>query len=145
MILLFYASIIFYTLSMVTVPFIPLLTEPLGGLAFFLVIVFAVLSFVKKKLMVEGEMVTGLNYIARFKDKAVLLMALFILFTSYMVLTKIGAIPKMYSDEYPQAYFELVNQAEMGKEKPVEGKYRHEEFKRKYDQFVERNTATTNQ
>jgi hypothetical protein len=45
----------------------------------------------------------------------------------------------MYSDEYPQAYFKLVNNAETGKEKPVNGKYKHQEFKRRYDDFVEKN------
>jgi hypothetical protein len=48
-------------------------------------------------------------------------------------------LPKLYSDQFPQAYFKLVNNAETGKEKPVNGKYRHEEFKAMYDQFVERN------
>jgi hypothetical protein len=56
-----------------------------------------------------------------------------------MGLTRIGVLPSMYSDEYPQAYFKLVNKAETGKEKPVNGKYRHQEFKEKYDDFLERN------
>jgi hypothetical protein len=47
----------------------------------------------------------------------------------------------MYTDEYPQAYFELVKQAESGKEKPVNGKYKHEEFKDMYDRFVSRNNV----
>jgi hypothetical protein len=45
----------------------------------------------------------------------------------------------MYSDEFPQAYFNLVNQAETGNEKSVNGKFKHDEFKAKYDRFVERN------
>ena len=82
---------------------------------------------------------TGLQLRAtRFKDRSVVLLALFLLFTAYMGLTKIGAIPKMYSDEFPQAYFELVNKAESGQEKAVEGKYRHEAFKEMYDRFIGR-------
>jgi hypothetical protein len=34
---------------------------------------------------------------------------------------KVGSVPKMYSDEFPQAYFELVNQAELGREGAVMG------------------------
>jgi hypothetical protein len=63
-------------------------------------------------------------------------MTLFVLFTAYMGLTKFDILPKMYSDEYPQAYLDLVKQAEAGGEKPVNGKYKHEEFKELYDQFV---------
>jgi hypothetical protein len=44
----------------------------------------------------------------------------------------------MYSDEFPQAYFELVQQAELGKEQPINGKYRHEEFKEKYELLISR-------
>jgi hypothetical protein len=44
----------------------------------------------------------------------------------------------MYSDKFPQKYFELVNLAESGKDKPLKGKFRHEEFKEMYDRFVDR-------
>jgi hypothetical protein len=56
-----------------------------------------------------------------------------------MGLTKIGALPRMYSDEFQQAYFNLVDQAEAGNEKAVIGKFKHEEFKAQYDRFVKRN------
>jgi len=69
-------------------------------------------------------------------------MTLFVLFTVYMGLTKFDILPKMYSDEYLQAYLELVKQAEGGAEKPVNGKYKHEEFKELYDQFVNRHNAS---
>ncbi len=69
-------------------------------------------------------------------------MTLFVLFTAYMGLTKINILPKMYSDEYPQAYFELVKQAEAGEEKLVNGEYKHEEFKEMYDGFVSRNSVS---
>lgn len=139
LIVLFHSSIVLYVTSMVTVPFLPGMAEPSGGLAFALLISFVVISVVKKDIMVAGEKVSGLKYVATFKDRSVLLLALFVLFTAYMGLTKVGVLPKMYSDEFPQAYFELVNQAETGKEKPVNGKFKHEEFKEKYDRFVERN------
>jgi len=142
MVLLFQSSILLYCISMTVTPFIPSLAEPAGAVGFLLAIAFFVMSFMKRKMMADGERVTGISYISRFKDKSVILFALFLLFTSYMGLTRVGIFPKMYSDEYPQAYFELVNQAEAGNEKPVDGKYRHEEFKEKYDQFVERNTAS---
>ena len=139
---LFYGSIIFYVVSMVAVPLAPGIAEPMGGIAFGLVILFCILSFVKKNLLLDGEYVFAFKYVLKFKDRSVVLLTLFVLFTAYMGLTKVGILPKMYSDEYPQAYFELVKQAETGNEKPVSGKYKHEEFKEMYDQFVSRNMVS---
>jgi hypothetical protein len=138
---LYHGSIILYIASMISVPFIPQLAEPMGGIAFALLLAFLFFSFRKKDIMLEGEKVTGLSYVSKFKDRSIVLLTLFVLFTAYMGLTKIDILPKMYSDEYPQAYFELVKQAEAGKEKPVNGKYKHEEFKEMYDRFVSRNSV----
>ncbi len=134
----FHLSLIFYTLSMVTVPFIPSLAEPAGAIAFALLIGFIAASYLKKDIMLEGEKTSGFKFVSRFKDRSVVLASLFLLFTLYLGLTKVSVLPKMYSDEFPQSYFQLINQAETGKEKPVNGKYKHEEFKEMYDRFVER-------
>ena len=141
LVILFYGSIILYVVSMVTVPLLPQLAEPTGGTAFALLLSFLFLSIWKQDIMLEGEKVTGFSYVLKFKDRSVVLLTLFVLFTAYMGLTKIDVLPKMYSDEYPQAYFELVKQAEAGEEKPVNGKYKHEEFKEMYDRFVSRNSV----
>jgi hypothetical protein len=141
LIALFHGSIIFYLVSMVTVPFISQLAEPMGGIAFALMLAFLLFNFLKKDIILEGEKVTGFSYVLKFKDRSIVLLTLFILFTAYMGLTKIDILPKMYSDEYPQAYFELVKQAEAGEEKRVNGKYKHEEFKEMYDRFVSRNNV----
>ncbi len=139
LLVLFYSSIILYVVSMVTVPFMPQMAEPTGGTAFALLLAFVFLSILKRAIMLEGDKVTGLSYVLKFKDRSIVLLTLFVLFTAYMGLTKVNVIPGMYSDEYPQAYFELVKEAETGREKPVNGKYKHEEFKEMYDQFVNRN------
>ncbi len=140
--ILFHGSIILYVVSMVTVPFIPQLAEPAGGTAFALLLAFLIVSILKRDILLEGEKVTGLSYVLKFKDRSIVLLTLFVLFTAYMGLTKIDILPKMYSDEYPQTYFELVKQAEAGQEKPVNGTYKHEEFKELYDQFVSRHNAS---
>jgi len=138
----FHSSIILYAVSMTIVPFMPSMAEPAGGAGFVLLIAFVLVGYVKRDLMLGGEKVSAFRVATRFKDRSVVLLALFLLFTAYMGLTKIGAIPKMYSDEFPQAYFELVKQAETGNEKPVNGKYKHEEFKEMYDQFVSSNNVS---
>jgi len=138
----FYGSIIFYTISMVTVPFIPVISEPVGGIAFALLLSFCLFGYFRQNLLVNGEKISVFKYVLKFKDQSIVLLTLFVLFTAYMGLTKVGILPTMYSDEYPQAYFELVKQAETGNEKPVNGKYKHEEFKEMYDQFVSRNKVS---
>ena len=139
---LFYLSIIFYSISMAIVPFIPSIAEPAGGTGFFFLILFVGLSLASKQFMIDGEKISSIRFVSRFRDRSVLLITLFLIFTAYMGLTKIEILPKMYSDEFPQVYFKMVNDAEMGKEEPIDGKYKHERFKEKYDEFVSRQSGS---
>lgn len=134
----FYISIIFYTSSMVIVIINPDLSEPLGSLGFGFLLLYLGGGLYYRNLFYEGEKYSALNYLNRFSTKSILMMAVYVLFTMYMGMTKFDLIPKLYSSEYPQAYIKLVNDAESGKEKPVDGEFKHEKFKDKYDQFVER-------
>lgn len=138
LIIIFYGSLILYILSMVSVAFYPILSEPAGGLAFGFLIIFVAFGFVSKEFMVTGEKISVFKFIQRFTDRSVVLAILFLLFTAYMGLTKIKVLPKMYSNEFPQAYFDLVKEAEAGKEIPVNGLYRHELFKKEYDLFIQK-------
>lgn len=135
----FRVSIIFYLISMTVVPFAPRLTEPAGEIAFALLLVFAIVAYTKRReLTMVGEKISPVQLVNQLKDHALVLLVLFVLFTSYMGLTKIGAAPTMYSDELPQAYFELVKQSEMGKtEKGATSQT--EKFKEMYDGFVKKN------
>ncbi len=135
----FYFSIILYVLAMIAAAFFPLLSEPIGEFAFGLTLIIVIVSFIKRENFVDGEKKSILYFLLRLRDKSVLLGALFLLFTAYMGFTKIGALPKMYSNEYPQAYFQLVSDAERDIEQPVDGKFKHEEFKEQYETFIEHN------
>lgn len=137
----FYLSIIFYTSSMVIVIINPAFSEPLGGLGFGFLLLYLGGGLYYRNLFYKGEKYSALNYLNRFSTKSILMMAVYVLFTMYMGLTKFDLIPKLYSSEYPQAYLKLVNEAESGKEKPVEGKFKHEKFKAKYDEFVEKSKS----
>ncbi len=136
---LFHLSIIFFTLSMTVVPFLPKQGEPLGMLGFALLVAFLFLALLTRKVMVDGEQTSTYSYVIAFKDRSVLMGSLFLAFALYAGLTRYDLIPKMYSDEFPQSYLMLVKEAEFGQEKPVNGKYKHQEFKAMYDRFVERN------
>jgi hypothetical protein len=134
----FLASITSYTISMTIVPFYPLIADPFGVAGFILFIAFVVGGFMQKHIILNGDRITVFSYIAKIRDRSIVLLALFILFTSYIGLTKYDIIPTMYSDQYPQAYFELVTKTETGAENTKQGKNNHEEFKAQYDKFIER-------
>ena len=136
----FYFSIIFYTGSMVIVIINPALSEPLGGLGFGFLLLYLFGGFYHRNLFYKGEKYSALNYLNKFSTKSILMMAVYVLFTMYMGLTKFDLIPKLYSNEYPQTYLKLVQEAESGLERPIDGKYKHEIFKEKYDRLVERST-----
>ena len=132
----FYFSIVLYILSMIAVPFISWIGQPLGAIAFALMILFVAISYFKGPMLFKGDKVTAFEIIGQKKDRSPVLASLFVLFSLYIGLTMIGVLPGMYSDEFPKAYFEMVNEAETGQEEPIDGKYRHEIFKEKYDQFL---------
>jgi hypothetical protein len=142
LIIVFYGSIILYSVSMVTVPFFPSLSETAGIIAFGLLLVAAAASLISKTILINGERLSGVQFVLKLKDKSGVLIVLFLLFTCYTGFTKIGLIPAMYSNEFPQGYYELVDRAETGKEKPVDKKFRHEEFKAQYDRFIDRNSSS---
>lgn len=132
----FYLSIVLFILSMIAVPFISWIGQPIGAIAFVLMLFFLGISYYKRGMFLKGENVTSFEVITKAKDRSPVLATLFILFSLYTGLSMIGILPGMYSDEFPQAYFDLVKKAETGLEKPVDGKYRHEEFKKQYDLFL---------
>jgi len=138
----FYLSIIFYTFSMLSVAFLPVASEPAGMAALALMIAFLSGAFYFKTFLQDGEKTSAFQWLRKSNDASLVLMTLFLIFTLYLGLTKINAIPHMYSDEYPQAYYELVRKAEAGKEKPINGTYRHERFKDAHNRFVDRHPVS---
>lgn len=137
LILVFYLVIILYFISLGSITFLPQLSETAGIIAFVFLIGFMLVGLINRNFLIDGENVSAFKVVTRLKDNSILIISLFLLFTLYKGFTMTGILPKMYSDEFPQAYFELVNKTEAGKEKPVQGKYKYQEFKEKYDQFVE--------
>jgi len=138
LVLFYYLSLILFLLAASLAPLIPRVALTSGIFAFFLLILFVVGSWISRDQIVEGEKISGFQFVGRFKDRSALLLSLFLLFSIYSGLTSAGWLPKMYTSVYPQTYYQLINQAESGKEIPVDGKYRHEAFREEYDGFVEK-------
>lgn len=129
----FRLSIILYIFSMMVVPFMAKLAEPLGEAAFALLLAFLVGGYIKRNLIINGEEQSAFRVVVQWKDHSLVLMVLFFLFTGYMGLTKTGLIPSMYSNDLPQAYFELMKENDRTNSKATAS-----EFKKEYDRFVER-------
>ena len=139
LVLVFHLSIILFFISLVMVPFAAKTAEYSGIVAFVLLLIFIVAGLLKKKLLVEGESISAFGMIRKFKDYSIIIVSLTLMFSFYIGFNKIGVLPGIYSDEFPRAYFELVNKANAEKEKAEDGKLKHEEFIEKYKQFLKNN------
>jgi hypothetical protein len=136
LILIFYASLVVYLLSTMLSQLLPSSAGLAGITGFMLLIVFAIGAWTAKPAVTDGEKVSAFQYIFNLKDRSVMLMCLFLLFSLYTGFTRIGWLPQMYSSALPQSYYKLLNDSETNKTLPVNGKYPHEEFKSQYEQLV---------
>lgn len=139
MVLFFHLSILFFIAALMLAPFLQQISVYAGGLGFLFLLLFLITAFINKSFQLNGEAVPVSTIIAGFKDRSILIISFFIIISLYTGLNRINVLPDLYSDDLPQAYYDLLNHAETGKEKSVKGKYAYEEFKQKYDQFLERN------
>lgn len=133
----FYFSILLFLISLVLVQFAPKISIIIGVVAFALLLVFVLGALLNRDLLVDGETVPAFRMVKQFKDHSVIILSLFVMFSLFVGLNKIGAIPDIYTDEFPQMYYKLVNDAASGKEKPVNGRYKYQVFKEKYDQLLQ--------
>ncbi len=134
--LIFHGSIILFLLSMIMAPFASKQATWVGMAGFVFLILFITGALIKKYYMLEGNKVTALQMVTGYRDHSIVLALLFLLFSLFTSFNKIGVLPDIYSDEMPQVYYQLVNDAATKKEKPVNGKYKYEEFKAQYDLFL---------
>ncbi|MEO5581385.1 MAG: hypothetical protein ABIR66_01730 [Saprospiraceae bacterium] len=141
LILIFYFSLFSYILSLALVQLFPLVSLSAGYLAFGLIVLFIIGSSLSKEFLVDGEKVSAFNIVSRFEDKSILLIFLFLIFSFYTGFTNIGFLPKMYSNEYPQAYYKLLNTAANNSISANELKKKQEEFKVKYEAFIKKHLA----
>jgi len=142
-IFIYYLSLLMFIITLVILPFLPQYTNYTGALAFVFLIGFIMAGMLSHQYLIDGSEVSVYKQVLGYKDNSVILLSLFFVISLYSGLTRINMLPSMYSDDFPQAYFKLVDEAESGKEKPVNGKFRHQEFKNRYDAFLQKNRPGT--
>jgi hypothetical protein len=135
----FYLAVVFFFLALIMTSFNPAAVKITGGIALILIFGALLFSLFNGNFLVMGEKTTAVKTISGFRDRYFLLISLCILFAIYVGFTGSGVLPKLYSDKYPQAYYQLVNHAESGKEKPADGRFEYESFRKNYEQFLEKN------
>lgn len=133
-----HASLCLFILSMLLQITNPDVSKILGVLGLVIAIPFLYEAIRSRQFNYSDKTITAIQFVIKSKSKAGLLFAFFISAGFYLVLADFGIIPKVQDAEKPKAYLDLINNAETGKEKPVDGKYQHEKYKEAMDTFLKR-------
>ncbi len=136
LIIVYYLSLVGFTLSILISMIFPLLAEPVGALATGFLGLFIIGLYLSKSQIINGVEVKTTDYLQKQTGHSVILMTGYLLISLYSGLNMIGVFPSLYTNKLPQSYIELINKAETGKEIPVDGVYKHELYKEAYDKFV---------
>jgi hypothetical protein len=134
----FYTTILLFILSLVTRIFSPFLSEIIGAFGILSSSPFLISLIRQVKFDISGQTMNLFQFITASRNKSGLLFLFFIFSGIYIGLSNLRIIPEIGNAEKPGTYIEWINDAETGKEKPVDGKYRHEIYKEFMDKFLER-------
>jgi hypothetical protein len=134
----FYASVLIFLSAMVARILNPFLSSILGSLGLIASLPFLISLLRNKKYSYSGRSVTMFQFIIGSRHKAGMLFLFFIFSAVYVGLSTLHLVPTIGNTDKPPAYIELINQAETGREKPVNGGYKHEIFKEAMDKFLAR-------
>ena len=133
-----YSSLCIFMLSMTTRIFNARVSEFIGALGMLVGMIFIMAIIQSKSYEYFGKTISLFQIVVKSKNKVGLLFLFFITSAIYFGLSNIGIIPKVENAEKPKTYIDLINEAEGGKEKPIQGKYKHEAYKEAMDQFLKR-------
>jgi len=118
------------------------LSAVIGALAVVVSIPFIYLLLRQKKFDYKNKSISLLQFIISSGNKAGILFLFFIFSAIYVGLSTFRIIPGIENADKPGAYIELINLAETGREKPVNGRYQHEIYKDAMDKFLQRHGSS---
>jgi hypothetical protein len=139
LVIAFHVSIILFLISFGLLLFTPSVAAVAAALAIAFLVFFIAGGFFRKQAVIDGNNFSPLKMVISFKDHSVILVVLFLLLSIYTGLNRVGVLPGIYSDEYPQAYFELINEGPNRRQKTTDGEYKYQEFLNKYKEFLKHN------
>jgi hypothetical protein len=134
----FYSSILLFILSLGFRFIFSSLSTLIGTLGILASLPFLISLLRNKQYSYSGKSLTLFQYIVSSRNKAGMLFLFFIFSAIYLSLSNFRIIPGIENAEKPRTYIELRTQAETGKEKPVNGKYKYQIYKEAMDKFLAR-------
>jgi hypothetical protein len=134
----FYSSILIFLLSLGTRIINQSLSTVIGALGFITSIPFLISLLRRSQYDYSAGTITIFQFIVSSRNKAGMLFLFFTLSAFYLGLSNFRIIPGIENAEKPRTYIELRTQAETGKEKPVNGKYKYQTYKETMDKFLQR-------
>jgi hypothetical protein len=137
-VIIFFSSILLFILSLGFRIINTSLSALIGTLGILASLPFLIALMSRKKYDHSGKSITLLQFIVASGNKAGMLFLFFIFSAIYLGLSNFRIIPGIENAEKPRTYIELRTQAETGKEKPVNGKYKYQTYKETMDKFLQR-------
>ena len=134
----FYSSILIFLLSLGTRIINQSLSAIIGAIGLMVSVPFLISLLRRTQYDYSARTITIFQFIIASKNKAGMLFLFFTLSAFYMGLSNFRIIPSIENSDKPGTYIELINKAETGQEKPINGKYEHEIYKEYMDKFIER-------
>ncbi len=134
----FYLAILLFILSLGIRIINPNWSSMIGLLGAVASAPFMVSILLKKQYDYSSGSITLFQFVVKTRNKAGLLFMFFILSGIYVGLSNLNIIPAIENAEKPRTYIQLINNAESGLEKPINGKYKHEIYKEAMDKFLKR-------
>ena len=134
----FYLSVSSFLVSILIRPINATVSQAMGGLGGLCLGLVVLAVLFRNKQLVDGEETSLLSYVRDREDHSSMLLTGFLMISIYVGLNFVGVLPTLYTNEVPGAYIELVNQAETGKEAPVDGTYQHDAYKQEWERFLAR-------
>ena len=132
-----YVTVIAFLISVALRPVSALSSQLIGGIGGLCLGLVVISVLFRNSQIIDGQEVKILRFIRDRDDHSSWLVTGFLLIGMYVGLNFLGILPTLYTDEVPQAYIELVNQAETGRAKAIDGRYQHDLYKEELDRFLE--------
>jgi hypothetical protein len=134
--ILLYSSIAIYALALVVNPTSIFISEILGLIGFAIFIGSFISTRRIKTIIVRDKEMKWTKYLSIQPNRAVLLISLFVMFTLYSGGNYFKVIPEIQSSSMPNGYYQLVKEAESGKDIPANGQYRYELYREHMEKFA---------
>lgn len=132
----FFSSILLFLISMLTVA-VAYWSQIFGAMAILVSIPFLYSVVRQVKYECQYKIISLFQFVADSKNKAGLIFIFFASSAIYTGLASSNIIPAIENASKPNTYIELINNAESGKEKPIDGQYQHEAYRQAMEKFLE--------